>query len=432
MFLFLLLIIIISISSLTHLIPSIYLIFTRPNSLYFNYNSTAISSSSNHHPASITTTPSSTLTLTPIDLQNPIRLKLISSVILTLHAILNLSSISILSSSADHHDSPVLRSFHLNPPSISIQLFNHTLLLSLALILIRSIIITSSDHYYPPASLRNHLNSIFYSSILIIIIIPLPCIILISISTESIRSLTIKSSDSYDPILPLRPTIPIDPSVPDIISRSIRSSTNLLLTHLRMLSALHLIFTSIILITSTSILSIIIRRSNPSYPQIHPTPPPHSHLSSSDPIISQPKLALDPHHPNQPQPALILKPNVGHQSVDRTILPDALVLTPHPYDDQTLKPHPVHNHPSQPPVSSCRDTKKIKVILTLIIITCLNFIVLNLCIVTNLFKCPDEISIDDLMILILEWSSWVWNGSISPLVGCTHCWLLFRSRKIKN
>jgi hypothetical protein len=37
--------------------------------------------------------------------------------------------------------------------------------------------------------------------------------------------------------------------------------------------------------------------------------------------------------------------------------------------------------------------------------------------VANSFKYPDEISIGDLMILKLEWSTWLWNGSISPLIG---------------
>ncbi|KAI9616058.1 hypothetical protein H4Q26_011310 [Puccinia striiformis f. sp. tritici PST-130] len=212
----------------------------------------------------------------------------------------------------------------------------------------------------------------------------------------------------------------------DVITNALQTigkldqTSSFLFTHIRMLSALHLFLTFAILAGCLWVsLEIIRKLVRQAFLKQSFTPSRDDHQADSLTDQNDCYKIHQMAHLTEPKPALIVKSNgnlPAHPSIDQTT---------HDKDFDLEGDH--HQGPqseTQQAESLQNYIKKLKFILILVGTCASGFMVLNFCIMTNSFKYPDDISIGDLLILKLEWSTWLWNGSISPLIGLANCLIM--------
>ncbi|KAA1103962.1 hypothetical protein PGT21_006073 [Puccinia graminis f. sp. tritici] len=409
-------------------------------------------------------------------------LTLILPLIFLINAILNLASLSSLLSDANR--------LKFKAYTMAIQQFNFSLLLSAGILITWALVcglpplrigmcgsprsrwgqprMASIDSRKPIKPSRLH--SIVYASLALVFVVPLPCIILSSKAIEDINILDRQLLLTVNHVLE---TVE-QPPARDVISNALQTISKLdqvstfLFLHIRMLSSLHLFLTFAILSSCLWLSLHIIRKihthdkqpssSPPSTADHHPAEPLTVHDESYK-IHQLTRLA-------EPKPALIVHPHgnipPGHPSIEvthhdnnnpvdlahfgptstthnaskhassysnridsfasETYLVPSLETDPHHQQDPHLEDLRGSSHVDN-------YIKKLKSILILLGTCGAGFMVLNFCIMTNSIRYPDEMSIGDLLILKLEWSTWLWNGSISPLLGLTNCYILSRNAR---
>ncbi|KAI9626100.1 hypothetical protein KEM48_010575 [Puccinia striiformis f. sp. tritici PST-130] len=353
-------------------------------------------------------------------------LTLIFPIIFLIHAILNVASLSSLLSDANQ--------LKFKGYTMAIQQFNFSFLMAAGILLTWALVCGLpplriglcggprnrwGQPSIPPIHSKikpSWLHSIAYSSLVVVFLIPLPCIILSMKAIEDINILDSQLLETFNHVL----ESDAQPAG-DVITNALQTigkldqTSSFLFTHIRMLSALHLFLTFAILAGCLWVSLEIIR-----------------------------KLMA---HLTEPKPALIVKSNgnlPAHPSIDQTTHDKDFDLegfgnkaafpNANPTDSfasETYLVPSVDSDHHQGPQSETQQAeslqnyiKKLKFILILVGTCASGFMVLNFCIMTNSFKYPDDISIGDLLILKLEWSTWLWNGSISPLIGLANCLIM--------
>ncbi|PLW58676.1 hypothetical protein PCANC_00115 [Puccinia coronata f. sp. avenae] len=402
-------------------------------------------------------------------------LTLILPILLVINALLNLASLCSLLSDANR--------LQFKGYTMAIQQFNFSLLLSAGILLTWALVCGLPPLYVGmcgaprnrfgqemipwihsrKAIKPSRLHWLGYSSLVLVFLVPFPCIILTMKSIGDINNLDGQLLVTVNHVLESA-----IPPAGDLIANALQTINKLdqtsgsLFTHLRMLSAIHLFLTFAILAVYIWISIKIIRKlikqaplkSSSTYPmQEHPTDASNDQTSDSykahqqTPHVSEPKPALlaHSHETSADQPSI---EHINHSQdykaeglgdkttnqIDRSSL-----YNTNPTDtfasETYLEPSADNRH-HQDPQSEAEQVKsisnyvkKLKFILILSVTCASAFMILNLCILANSFKYPDEISIGDLMILKLEWSTWLWNGSISPLIGLTNCVILMNKTR---
>ncbi|WAQ89413.1 hypothetical protein PtA15_11A101 [Puccinia triticina] len=403
-------------------------------------------------------------------------LTLILPIIFLINAILNVASLSSLLSDATR--------LQFKGYTMAIQQFNYSILLSAGILLTWALVCglppLRIGMYGAPRSRwgqpsipsiqskrtlkPSRLHSIVYSSLVIVFLVPLPCIILSMKAIEDINNLDAQLVLTVNRVLESgdQPAVNVVTDALQTISK-LDQSSNFLFTHIRMLSAIHLFLTFVIIACCLWVSLTIIRQV---VKEVHPQQP--STISRDD---DQTDTLTDQNdcykihqlnHVTEPKPVLIANHNGnisgGQPSIeitnhdkdcdlesfgDKSTIQNKQSAYANRTDsfasENYLVPTVDGDH-NQGPGSEAEQSKrssnyvkKLKSILLLIGTCGSGFMVLNFCIMANSFKYPDNISIGDLLILKLEWSTWLWNGSISPLIGFANCFILLsKGRSVKQ
>ncbi|KNZ51831.1 hypothetical protein VP01_3791g3 [Puccinia sorghi] len=396
-------------------------------------------------------------------------LTLILPIIFSSNALLNLASLSSLLSDANR--------LKFKGYTMAIQQFNFSLLLSAGILLAWALVCGLppmrvgicgvprsrwSEGITIPTILPRRaikpwwLHVVGYSSLALVFLVPLPCIILSMRSIEDINhldaQLLVTVNHVLEDVSPQPAGDPITNTLQTI--QKLDQAASYLFTHLRMLSAIHLFLTLAILASCIWVSLEIIRpllKQAPLMPSStysmneHPT---HSFHHPNDLTYKTHQLT----HLAEPKPAVIANPhktrseqrsidymnhskdhdlqNFDDKRTSQTKRSTCSNPTGTFTSETYLVPSVDNHHYPEPQAESQQQSslsnyiKKLKSILILTGACATGFMILNFCIMINTFDYPDNNSIGDLLIMKLEWSTWLWNGSISPLIGLMNCSLL--------
>lgn len=405
-------------------------------------------------------------------------LTLILPIIFFFNALLNLASLSSLLSDANR--------LKFKGYTMAIQQFNFSLLLSAGILLAWALVCGLppmrvgicgvprsrwSQGIIPTMLPRraikpSWLHGVGYSSLVVVFLVPLPCIILAMKSIEDINNLDAQLLVTVNQVLEdVSPPQPADDSITTTLQtiQKLDQAASFLFTHLRMLSAIHLFLTIAILAcciwVSLEIIRPLLKQAPLKPPSTysmneHPTESFHDPNDSTYKTqqlthLAEPKSAViaNPHGTRSAQPSIEYMNHGGYHDLesfdDKRTSQTKRPNCSHPTDTFASETYLVpsvdnHHYPDPQAESHQRNClsnyiKKLKYILILTGVCATGFMILNFCILINSFNYPDNISIGDLMIIKLEWSTWLWNGSISPLIGLTNCSLLLnKGRALKR
>ncbi|MBW0540753.1 hypothetical protein O181_080468 [Austropuccinia psidii MF-1] len=384
-------------------------------------------------------------------------LSIILPFILSLHALLNIISISSLLN--DIHQ------LKFKPQTYLIQQFNYSLLILAGILinwclvyglppfnnlinqnnfnLIKSNHLNQSQSHHQShqltlftlikkkivKSFTQNLNLISLILLFLIdILTPLPFVIIISLKINLINQLDQSLLDTINQVIQsANPTANLKILAISIIN-SIDKATDELYFYIKILAAIHLFLTLLILIISTlACCTNVIRRF--FFKSLNRSPSKQSISLDPQDLDDQTKTKLSPSStqnleifvPPSPPPTVLddRKAHDWNSNLEPNHDPRQKTLTHQWFTNNQIK--------SSGKYSS--NSIVIKLYLAAIWITGTSFTIMNFCILTNFFKYPNDISVGGLMILTLRWSSWAWNGSLSPTLAIMGCIMMMKRLK---
>ncbi|KAG0149000.1 hypothetical protein CROQUDRAFT_654076 [Cronartium quercuum f. sp. fusiforme G11] len=245
----------------------------------------------------------------------------------------------------------------------------------------------------------NHLppklcNAFTFFSLILVVILPVPCIVLTSTAIDTLDNLTPALVTTIDTILVNATNAAIDQASHQI--RDLEAAADMLAVHTRMLAGLHLLFTTVTLV-GFLVASFALARSLRAQVSVF-----------RDSLEYRYELAA-----------------AKAKAAGVTCLPPARVPVRARFDQGS---------PYRPLCGGGElaafalkyaeleaEARQVKVEAGLLIIVAAAFIVLQLCVVTDAFKYPTRTSLGTILLIAIQWACWSWAGVPGPLLGIVGC-----------
>lgn len=250
-------------------------------------------------------------------------------------------------------------------------------------------------------------------SVMIALILPLPWIALSTVSVQNMNNLTSELLKVVDQVLD--DGVIVDESVDMALQKiqDLDGAAEELFGCIRSVARVHLFLTCWTMFV-TLLAYLTVRQT------LRPSTDPPGRTCQSNPAITSTCHSLsylsESADLTSPEPVLITSSNM----VISKLQSDETDNQVDPTFEGIKKPfsiegaEPLIDHPRS---SSRRYLWRVKWYVLLNSLVGLSFFVLNICLVTNAFKYPNHISIGEIMIMVIKWSSWSWSGSVSCLVA---------------
>lgn len=316
-------------------------------------------------------------------------------VIFLLHALLNLAAITGLLTD--------LSSSRFRGRTNAIQEASYSLLICAGLLKVWDLAarlpslspgFTSSRPFIKPNIPPKLCTTFTYISFALVILLPVPCIVLTSTAIDTLDSLTPSLITTIDVILATTSESAVDLATQQI--EQLEVSAESLAIHTRMLSGLHLLFTTVTL-TGFLVACFALTRSLRGQGYLFRDSLDYRYEVAAAKAKASGITCLPPAH----------LPGRDHYNNSTTEAPlcgrGELAALASKYSD-------LHS-----------EARQLRIEAIPICIVALSFLVLDLCIVTDAFKYPTRTSLGSILLIAIQWASWSWAGIPGPLLGIYTC-----------
>ncbi|EGG00231.1 uncharacterized protein MELLADRAFT_93707 [Melampsora larici-populina 98AG31] len=253
---------------------------------------------------------------------------------------------------------------------------------------------TSSRPFIKPNIPPKLCTTFTYMSFAIVILLPVPCIVLTSTAIDTLDSITPSLITTIDVILATINESAVNVATQQIEQLEIAAET--LAIHTRMLSGLHLLFTTVTL-TGFLVTCFALTRSLRGQGYLFRDSLDYRYEVAAAKAKASGLTCLPPAH----------LPGRHHHNHSTTETPlcgrGELAALASKYSD-------LHSEASQLRIEAIP-----------ICIVAVSFLVLDLCVVTDAFKYPTRTSLGSILLIAIQWASWSWAGIPGPLLAMYTC-----------